>query len=225
VGDTLRRNLTAIPHASEQQRDFCSKRPGVQVGFVKHHEPQGRTKKLPVLWAAEHVLQHRVVRDDDIRDVPPGGFATPRATGLPLLHLFHLSILFRGFACEMKKTEPLLILEKSIQPGHLVGDERVHGIENQTTHPRFVACSWPIPEPGKYRQKKGFRLSCPCTGGYHKRRPILWRGDRVATEDFGLIREQLAVFRESAAVAQAVQIFAKVWGEEAVGCERFQRIT
>lgn len=166
--DARRSDLAAVPHAAKQERDFGRERSGIQMGFVKDDVPQGGTKELPILRAAEHILQHRVVRDDNVRDLAPRRFATPRAARFPLFGFLRLAILLRGFAREMEETQPLLILEQTVKPRHLVRDQRVHRIENQAAHARFVAPSRLVPQPCEYRQKKRFGFSRASAGGDYK---------------------------------------------------------
>ena len=145
----LRWGAAAKAEPSKQQRDFCRERAGVEVRFVEHDHSQVFSEEHRVLRTAEHVFEHRVVRDHDFRHTPARLAAGNRAAivvfqsaGLaPCLHpatVEGTEVLtawaapcFGRFARKMEYADALLSAQPAVKPFHLVVHQRVHRVENQ----------------------------------------------------------------------------------------------
>src|ERR1041385_7912959 len=129
------------------------------MSLVQNDIAQSWAEEVSILRPAKHVLQHRVVGDDDIRDILARGLPAPPSTGRPHLLRLYVAIRMRGFAGEVKKTKSVLRLEQLVKPGPLIGHERVHRIEDQAPHPSLCPPAGFSPESRQDRQKERFRFT------------------------------------------------------------------
>src|SRR5271166_81571 len=65
------RETASQQDASHKESDFCRKRAIIDMSFVHHKSLQSPPEKCCILRAAQHILQHRVIGDEDVRDVKP----------------------------------------------------------------------------------------------------------------------------------------------------------
>src|ERR1039457_6611801 len=73
---------TANQDSAQEEGQLSSKGTRVDVGFVEDENPQRIAEENGVLRATQHILQHRVVGDENIWDLPAGLLAGPSTAGI-----------------------------------------------------------------------------------------------------------------------------------------------
>ena len=166
-GDTRQRSLTLL----KKKRDFGGERSRVQVGLIQYHVTQGGPKELLVLRPAQHILQHGVVGDDDVRNARPRGLTASAAAGIPLSRLgFTLRSVSGVSLVKWKRLSLFWSLKKFVKPSNLIGDQGVHGVEDQAPHALLIGGARLLPKAGENRQQESFGLARAGPSGDHERR-------------------------------------------------------
>ena len=72
--------------------------------------------------------------------------------------------------CEVKEAEPVLLVQHLVQACHLIGNKRVHRIQNEASHPGRIDITRVAPESGENWKKKGLGFTCARTSRNDERR-------------------------------------------------------
>src|SRR6266566_3491797 len=145
--------------------------------FIQHNSAQCLAEKHCILWTTEHIFEHRIVSNDNIRNrstwggrkidcfpimrfqptcLPP----CPHPANIPFGDAFFICTrtIFRRFARKMKESHDALSLQPFIEAIHLVIDKGIHRVENNAFDAIFTTFTV-IKEIVENWQKKAFRLS------------------------------------------------------------------
>ncbi len=231
-------NILASPatprdEAPEKERHLRGERARVEVGLVEHDDPQVLPEEDLVLRARKHVLEHRVVGDDDVgrRAVlsssavrilqPTRLLARAETTRVPDLFadLVGGSLVLGCLAREVKEGELGLASKPVVEPLHLVVHERVHGIQDERAH----ALPWHtrrVEERAQRRQEEALGLSGARASRHHHGRPGAILSTHRLGERLGLMGEQRTIARHRSA---RVEVPREALGELAAIDERLQR--
>jgi hypothetical protein len=160
VEKLTRRQSTAIREAAQKEGQFCSQGAGVKVGLIHNHGLEGGTKKGSILGPTEHVLQHGVVGNHDLRRILPRFLPGSHPARIPPRYPLPVrpTRILRRFTGEMKETNLGLTPKPLLQPIHLVVHQGIHGIKEQAAHPRLLVAGT-VEESVQKGKQEGLGLS------------------------------------------------------------------
>jgi hypothetical protein len=130
VQDGVGNNPAALMDTTKKKGKLGCQGSGVEVGLIQDDGLKPGSKERSVLGTTEHVLQHGVICDYDVRRRLSGLFTGSDTTFIPPRNasIIRYSRIFRCLTCEVEESYLTLTVKPFLEPVHLVIYQGIHGV-------------------------------------------------------------------------------------------------